>query len=156
MTSLNKVTLIGHLGKDVDLRYLSNGDAVANFSLATTERWHDKQTGEKKEQTEWHQIVAFKKLGEICGHFLRKGSLIYCEGKLKTEKYQDKDGIQKYSTKIIIDEMKMLDKRQDGEQLVDYSKIGKHSHAQSVGGAPIPVRELLKRDIDELDDDIAF
>ncbi len=108
MSSLNKVQLIGRLGKDVDTRYMPSGECVANFSIATSEKWKDKQTGEQKEQTEWHNVVAFKKTAEVCAQYLKKGMLIYCEGKLKTEKYTDKQGIEKYTTKIVIDEMQML------------------------------------------------
>jgi single-strand DNA-binding protein len=108
MSSVNKVILIGNLGRDPETRYMQNGDCVTNFSIATSEKWIDKQSGEKNEKTEWHNIVAFRKLGEICGQYLKKGSSIYCEGKLNTQKYTGKDGIEKYQTKITIDSMQML------------------------------------------------
>lgn len=108
MSSLNKVILIGNLGRDPETRYMSNGDCITSFSIATSEKWIDKQTSEKREQTEWHNITAFRKLGEICAKYLKKGSSIYCEGKLNTQKYVDKDGLEKYVTKIIIDSMQML------------------------------------------------
>lgn len=108
MSSLNKVLLIGNLGSDPVTRYAPNGDCVTNFSIATSEKWVDKQSGEKNEKTEWHNITAFRKTAEICNKYLRKGSSIYCEGKLNTQKYTDKDGIEKYATKIIIDSMQML------------------------------------------------
>ena len=103
---LNRVALIGRLGQDPDIRHMTNGECVANVSLATTESWKDKQ-GVKQESTEWHSLVMFRRLGEIAGEFRKKGSLIYVEGKIKTEKYE-KNGEDRYSTKIIVDEMKML------------------------------------------------
>lgn len=108
MSSLNKVLLIGYLGRDPETRYMPNGECVTNFSMATSEKWLDKQSGEKREKTEWHNITAFRKLGEICSQYLKKGSAIYCEGKLQTQKYTDKDGIEKYTTRILIDSMQML------------------------------------------------
>jgi len=108
MSSVNKVILIGNLGRDPETRYMSSGDCVTNFSIATSDKWVDKQSGEKTEKIEWHNIVAFRKLGEICGLYLKKGSSIYCEGKLNTQKYTGKDGVEKYQTKVIIDSMQML------------------------------------------------
>ncbi len=132
MSSLNKVQLIGRLGKDVDTRYMPNGECVANFSVATSEKWKDKQTGESKEQTEWHNVVAFRKTAEVCAQYLKKGMLIYCEGKLKTEKYTDKHGIEKYTTKIVIEVMQMLTpKNGDGGQ-----------NAPQVFSAPQPMQNL--------------
>ena len=113
---VNKVILLGHLGKDPDNRYTGNGNAVCNFSMATTESWKDKQSGEKQERTEWHNLVAFGRLGEICGEYLKRGSQVYVEGKLTTEKYTDKAGVEKYSTKIIISEMQMVGGRPDGDR----------------------------------------
>lgn len=109
MKGLNRVTLIGAMGKDVEMRYTQSGTAIANFSLATNETWKDKQTGEKREATEWHNISIFGKLAELAGQYLSKGSNIYLEGKIKTEKYQDSQtGQDKYSTKIIADNLIML------------------------------------------------
>lgn len=107
MASVNKVILVGSLGKDPDMRYMPNGDAVTNISLATSDSWKDKTSGEKKESTEWHRIVFFRKLAEIAGQYLKKGSLVYIEGALKTKKYE-KDGVVHYSTEIIASDMKML------------------------------------------------
>lgn len=106
MASVNKVILMGGLGRDPEVRYMPNGEAVANFSIATTETWKDKQ-GARQEKTEWHNIVTYRKLAEIVGEYLKKGSQIYLEGKLQTRKWE-KDGITRYSTEIIMDEMKML------------------------------------------------
>lgn len=107
MASLNKVILIGNTGKDPEIRYMPNGKPVASFSIATSESWKDKATGEKKESTEWHNCTAFDKLAEIIGQYVKKGQPLYVEGRIKTEKYT-KDGVEKYSTKILVNEMKML------------------------------------------------
>lgn len=112
---LNKVMLIGNLGKDPELRYTSSGDAVANFSIATGESWKDKD-GNKQERTEWHNIVAWKKLAEICGEYLKKGKKVYVEGRLQTRSYDDKEGVKRYVTEIVADQMLMLgDKPEGGE-----------------------------------------
>ena len=108
MASLNKVILIGNTGKDPEIRYMPNGKPVASFSIATSESWKDKATGEKKESTEWHNCTAFDKLAEIIGQYVKKGQPLYVEGRIKTEKYTGKDGAEKYSTKIVVNEMKML------------------------------------------------
>ena len=113
MASLNKVTIIGHLGKDPESRFLPDGKAVANFTVATSETWKDKESGEKKEKTEWHRITAFGKLAEICGEYLKKGTLVYIEGKLGTRKWTDKEGVERYTTEITADTMKMLGGRTD-------------------------------------------
>jgi single-strand DNA-binding protein len=104
---INKVTLVGRLGKDPETKYMSSGDCVCNFSIATSESWKDKQTGEKKERSEWHRITAWRKLGEICGKYLKKGSLVYLEGKIQTRTWE-KDGQTQYSTEIVAENMKML------------------------------------------------
>ncbi|MBL0283521.1 MAG: single-stranded DNA-binding protein [Zoogloea sp.] len=112
MASVNKVILIGNLGKDPETRYAPSGDAICNITLATTDTWRDKATGEKREATEWHRVVFFGKLAEIAGQYLRKGSAAYIEGSLRTRKWQDKDGQDRYTTEIRADEMKMLGSRQ--------------------------------------------
>lgn len=106
--SLNKVQIIGNLGRDPETRYMPSGDAMTTITVATTESWKDKATGEKKENTEWHRITFFGKLAEIAGQYLKKGSQVYVEGSLRTRKYTDKDGIEKYSTDIKADTMLML------------------------------------------------
>ena len=116
MASVNRVTIIGNLGKDPETRYAPSGDAVTNITVATTETWKDKATGEKREATEWHRVVFFGKLAEIAGQYLKKGSQVYLEGKLKTRKWQDKDGHERYTTEINADEMKMLGGKGDGQQ----------------------------------------
>ena len=123
MASVNKVILIGNLGKDPDVRYMPNGEAVTNITLATTETWKDKSSGDKKEATEWHRVVFFRKLAEIAGQYLKKGSQVYIEGSLKTRKWQDKDGQDRYTTEIVADEMKMLGSRQgSGDAGGDYPR----------------------------------
>ena len=108
---VNKVILIGNLGADPEVRYTTSGGAVANLRLATSESWKDKQTGENREQTEWHRVVMFGRLGEIAGEYLKKGSKIYIEGRIQTRKWQDRDGNDRYTTEIVSNEMQMLDGR---------------------------------------------
>jgi single-strand DNA-binding protein len=105
---VNKVILIGNLGKDPETKYMPSGDCVCNFSLATTESWNDKTSGDKVEKTEWHNIVMFRRLAEVAGEYLRKGSQVYIEGKLQTRKWQDKQGNDRYTTEIRADQMQML------------------------------------------------
>jgi single-strand DNA-binding protein len=111
MASVNKVILVGNLGADPEMRYLPSGDAVANVRLATTDRYKDKQTGEFKEMTEWHRVAFFGRVAEIVGEYLKKGSSIYVEGRLRTRKYQGQDGQERYSTEIVADQMQMLGAR---------------------------------------------
>ena len=111
---INKVILIGNLGSDPEVRYMANGGAVANVSLATSESWKDKNTGEQQERTEWHRVVFYRRLAEIAGEYLKKGSKVYVEGKLQTRKWQDRDGNDRYTTEIIANEMQMLDSRGGG------------------------------------------
>jgi single-strand DNA-binding protein len=111
---VNKVILVGNLGKDPEIRYMPNGNAVANLTLATSESWKDKQTGDQQEKTEWHRVVMFRRLAEIAGEYLKKGSQIYIEGKLQTRKWQDNSGNDRYTTEIVADEMQMLGGRGGG------------------------------------------
>jgi single-strand DNA-binding protein len=111
---INKVILVGNLGADPETRYTANGGAITNIRLATSEAWKDKQTGENQERTEWHRVVLFGKLGEIAGEYLKKGRQVYIEGSLRTNKYTDKDGIERYSTDIVANEMQMLGGRGEG------------------------------------------
>lgn len=108
---INKVILIGNLGADPDTRHTAGGNAVTNLSVATSETWRDRQTGEQRENTEWHKVVLFGKLGEIAGEYLRKGSKVYLEGRLQTRKWQDRDGNDRWTTEVIANEMQMLDSR---------------------------------------------
>jgi single-strand DNA-binding protein len=114
--SINKAIIIGFCGRDPEIRYMPNGDQITNISVATTESWIDKSTGEKKELTEWHRITFYRKLAEIAGQYLKKGAQVYVEGRLKTRKYTDKNGIERYQTEIIADQMQMLGQKHDGQQ----------------------------------------
>lgn len=151
---VNKVILIGNLGNDPEVRYTPNGNAVANVTLATSTTWRDKQTGELQERTEWHRIAFFNRLAEIVGEYLRKGSKVYVEGSLRTRKWQDKNGVDRYTTEIIANEMHMLDGRgsNSGANLATSSaesQPGSASTAATVNQAPVP--ETV-----DLDDDIPF
>ena len=140
MSSVNKVIIVGRLGQDPELNYLPSGNAVANLSVATSEQWKDKQSGEKQERTEWHRVSMFGRLGEIASQYLAKGSLVYIEGRLQTDKYE-KDGATRYATKIIANQMQMLGSK--GEQ----SRDGGQTHQQPEPSAP---------PADDFDDEIPF
>ena len=112
MASVNKVILIGNLGRDPEVRYTPNGDSITNINIATTDTWKDKATGDKKEATEWHRVVFFGRLAEIAGQYLKKGRQVYVEGALRTRKWQDKEGQERYTTEIVANEMKMLGSRE--------------------------------------------
>lgn len=114
MASINKVIVVGNLGRDPETKYMPSGDAMTNIAVATTDKWKDKASGEQKEATEWHRIAMFGKLAEIAGQYLKKGSQVYIEGKLKTRKWTDKEGVEKYTTEIIADTMQMLGSREGG------------------------------------------
>lgn len=140
--SVNKVILIGRLGKDPEVRYMTNGEAVANFSMATSERWKDK-SGEQQEKNEWHNCVVYRRLAEVVGEYLKKGSQIYIEGKLQTRKWQTKEGQDRYTTEIVVDQMQMLggkgeqqEKRADSSSApARRSATQEPSKAQTGGGA---------------------
>ncbi len=140
---INKVILVGNLGADPDTRYMPSGGAVTNLSVATNESWKDKQTGEQKERTEWHKVAMFGRLAEIAAEYLRKGSQVYVEGRLRTRKWQDKDGNDRWTTEIIADEMQMLGGRGGGG-----APASGESYSQS---APQRAAEP-----DDFDDDIPF
>ena len=130
MASVNKVILVGNLGKDPEVRYMPNGEAVCNFSIATTDSWKDK-AGAKQERTEWHNIVMYRKLAEIAGEYLKKGRPVYVEGRLQTRKWQTKEGQDRYTTEIIADQMQMLGGREGGSSNASYDGV----MDQSSGGA---------------------
>lgn len=140
MATLNKVTLIGYLGHNPEIRYTASGDPVAHVTLATTETWKDKATGEKKEATEWHRIVLYRKLAEIVGQYLKKGSHVYIEGRLQTRKWTAKDGTDRSTTEIIADDMRMLGSRSDSH--VD---DGHEAHTATKPGRT-PATDLLSED----------
>jgi single-strand DNA-binding protein len=163
--SLNKCSFIGNLGNDPEIRYLPSGDALCSFTIACSESWKDKQTGEQKEKTEWVRFSAFGKLAEICGEYLKKGAKVYCEGKFTTRKYQAADGTDRYATEIKLENMLMLGSRPDGDggerrntnagngqqrQQQTRSAPPSGQRAGSAGRAP------AGGGFDELDDDIPF
>jgi single-strand DNA-binding protein len=136
MASVNKVILVGNLGADPESRFAPSGDAICNIRLATTETWRDKSTGERREATEWHRVAFFGKLAEIAGQYLRKGSQVYIEGSLRTRKWQDKDGQDRYTTEIRADEMKMLGRREGGDAPMRGGDSGWEGGAQSAPARP--------------------
>jgi len=151
--SVNKAILIGHLGKDPEVRYMPSGEAVANVTLATSETWKDK-SGVKQEKTEWHNIVFFKRLAEIVGEYLKKGSLIYVEGRITTEKWTDKEGKDRYTTKIVANEMKMLGGKPGGGS---FEVVENQSQAPARSApAAKPAAPAAKSNFDNFDDDIPF
>jgi len=152
MASVNKVILIGNLGADPETRYLPSGDAVANIRIATTEVWKDKG-GEKQEHTEWHRIAFFGKLAEIAGEYLKKGSPVYIEGRIRTRKWQDKEGQDRYSTEIVADRMQLLGSRGGGTE--SGAREPKPAAAESGGGAK-PAAKKSGASFDDMDDDIPF
>ena len=127
MASVNKVILVGNLGRDPEVRFMPNGEAVCNFSIATTDNWKDK-AGAKQERTEWHNIVMYRKLAEIAGEYLKKGRPVYVEGRLQTRKWQTKEGQDRYTTEIIVDQMQMLGGRDGGGSNPDDAVGGSFSH----------------------------
>jgi single-strand DNA-binding protein len=152
MASVNKAIIIGNLGKDPEVRYTASGEAMCNITVATSETWKDKQTGEKKELTEWHRISFFGKLAEICGQYLKKGSQVYIEGSIRTRKWTDKDGQERYTTEIRGDEMKMLGSRQG--MGAPTSSGGYDSEPTDY--SPAPPKNKPKPSFDDLGDDIPF
>ncbi|MBX9811018.1 MAG: single-stranded DNA-binding protein [Burkholderiales bacterium] len=151
MASINKVILIGNLGADPETRYLPSGDAVTNIRIATTDTWKDKN-GEKQEHTEWHRIAFFGKLAEIAGEYLKKGAPVYIEGRIRTRKWQDKEGQDRYSTEIVADRMQMLGGRGGGSE----SMAREPAAASNGGGAKAPQSKKGGGGFDEMDDDIPF
>jgi len=139
---VNKVILVGNLGKDPEIRYMPSGGAVANVTVATSETWKDKNTGQQKEQTEWHRVIFFNRLAEVVGEYLKKGSKIYVEGALQTRKWQDQSGQDRYTTEIKANTMQMLDNRPNQP---DQARPTQPSSAQAPAPAP-----------DDFDDDIPF
>lgn len=176
MASINKVILVGHLGQDPEVKYMPSGGAVTNISIATTDSWKDKASGEKKENTEWHRVVFFNRLAEIVGEYLRKGSQVYIEGNLRTRKWQDQNGVDKYTTEIVAREMQMLGSRAGGssdfnqapQQQSGYQQQGgqqqgggqqqapQQSAQQPQQQAPQQQNTPPPQNFDNFDDDIPF
>ena len=168
MAGINKVIIVGRLGNDPEIRTMPNGEAVANINVATSETWTDKNTGERRETTEWHRIVFYRRQAEVVGEYLRKGSQVYVEGRLKTRKWQDQNGQDRYTTEIQGDVMQMLDSRNAGNQGGDYSYAPQsapqqYSQQPSYQSQPTP-RQTAKPAstpqpepaMDSFDDDIPF
>lgn len=161
---INKVILVGNLGNDPETRYMPSGGAVTNISVATSETWKDKQTGQPQERTEWHRVVFFNRLAEIAGEYLRKGSKVYVEGSLRTRKWQDQSGNDKYTTEIVASEMQMLDSRGGAQQGGGHPDDGGYgaapapSQAQAPAAAPAPQQgqPAPAQDFNDFDDDIPF
>jgi single-strand DNA-binding protein len=167
MASVNKVIIVGNLGRDPETRYMPSGDAMTSIAVATTDSWKDKTTGEKKEQTEWHRISFFGKLAEIAGQYLKKGSQVYIEGSLRTRKYTDKDGVEKYSTEIKADTMQMLGSRQgmgggggmdDGGGYSSAPPARQNANAGAAAGSGGSSRPAARPapNFSDMDDDIPF
>ncbi len=152
MASINKVIIVGNLGRDPENRYMPSGEQVTSIAVATTDRWRDKSTGEQKEATEWHRVSFFGKLAEIAGQYLKKGSQVYIEGRLRTRKYTDKEGIERYATEIIADTMQMLGSRPgQGEPMEDRGGSARQSSGNAQRPAPSRAPNLS-----DMDDDIPF
>jgi single-strand DNA-binding protein len=149
---INKVILIGNLGNDPEVRYTPNGSAVANITLATSETWRDKQSGELQDRTEWHRVVFFGRLAEIVGEYLRKGSKIYVEGSLRTRKWQDKNGVDRYTTEIIANEMHMLDSRSSSANSNHPVATTTQQNSNTPQQQPVEAAAEIK----DFDDDIPF
>jgi single-strand DNA-binding protein len=168
MASINKVILIGNLGRDPEVRYTPNGAAICNITIATSRNWKDKNSGEKMEETEWHRVVFYDRLAEIAGEYLKKGRSVYVEGRLKTRKWQDKDGVEKYTTEIIADNMQLLGGRDGGGGAGgDEGGGGGYSRNSQGGGgggersapASRPASKPAAKSstgFDDMDDDIQF
>ena len=164
---VNKVILVGNLGKDPEVRYMSSGAAVTNVTIATSESWKDKQSGEQQERTEWHNVVFFNRLAEIAGEYLKKGGKVYVEGSLRTRKWQDKNGQDRYTTEIVANEMQMLDSRGAGGGGAGYSGGSGYSGGQqqqrdnAIPGPSSPTQTSsapppAAGSFDDFDDDIPF
>jgi single-strand DNA-binding protein len=170
MASVNKVILIGNLGKDPETRFMPSGGAICNARIATTRNWKDKATGEKKEETEWHSVVFYDRLAEIAGEYLKKGRPVYVEGRLKTRKWQDKEGQDRYTTEIVATEMQLLGSREGGggggggggagaaDDGGGYQRESQGGGGGGGGGAARPAGGGRKApaDLSDMDDDIPF
>ena len=151
MASVNKVILVGNLGADPETRYMPSGDAITNIRIATTDRWKDKASGEMKEATEWHRIAFFGRLAEVAGQYLKKGSQVYVEGRIRTRKWQDKEGQDRYTTEIVADAMQLLGKR---EGMGDAPPRESGEPAPAAGAKPAAKKPATS--LADMDDDIPF
>lgn len=154
---INKVILIGNLGRDPEVRYMPSGAAVTNITVATTSSWRDKQSGEQQERTEWHNVVFFNRLAEIAGEYLKKGSKVYIEGSLRTRKWQDKSGNDRYTTEVVANEMQMLDSRGGGSSGGGYSPdVPEYMDQREPAGGAGKAAAGAGGGSDDFDDDIPF
>ena len=151
MASVNKVILIGNLGADPETRYMPSGDAITNIRIATTFRWKDKSSGENKEETEWHRVAFFGRLAEVAGEYLKKGSPVYVEGRIRTRKWQDKDGNDRYSTEIVAEAMQLLGSRGGAGE-----PASAREPAESASGAAPKPAKAPAGGLSDMDDDIPF
>jgi len=156
MASVNKVILIGNLGKDPEVRYAPSGSAICNVTLATSRQWKDKTSGEKQEETEWHRVVFYDRLAEIAGEYLKKGRPVYVEGRLKTRKWTDKEGVEKYTTEIVADQMQLLGSREGMGEGGGEGGGGMRSAPASRPAASKPAAQKSSTGFDDMDDDIPF
>ena len=161
MASVNKVILIGNLGKDPEVRYAPSGSAICNIALATSRSWKDKTTGERQEETEWHRVVFFDRMAEVAGEYLKKGKSVYIEGRLKTRKWTDKEGAEKYTTEIMADKMEMLGSREagggGGSDDMGSAQVASPRSAPPARSAPAPKPAAkTSTGFDDMDDDIPF
>ncbi|MFO1328731.1 MAG: single-stranded DNA-binding protein [Rubrivivax sp.] len=159
MASINKVILIGNLGRDPEVRYAPSGSAICNATIATSRQWKDKTSGERQEETEWHRVVFYDRLAEIAGEYLKKGRSVYVEGRLKTRKWTDKEGVERYTTEIVADQMQMLGGREGMGGGGDDAGGGSAAPARSAPAArPAPTKPAAKSStgFDDMDDDIPF
>ena len=155
MASVNKVIIVGNLGRDPEVRYTPNGESITNVTIATTDTWKDKATGEKKEATEWHRVVFFGKLAEIAGQYLKKGRQVYVEGALRTRKWQDKEGQDRYTTEIVANEMKMLGSR-EGMSDAPPRESGGGGGGSGAGNRPAAAPQPAGSTFNDFEDDIPF
>jgi single-strand DNA-binding protein len=163
MASVNKVIIVGNLGKDPEVRYMPSGGAICNISIATSRQWKDKTSGERQEETEWHRVTFFDRMAEIAGEYLKKGRSVYVEGRLKTRKYTDKDGVEKYSTDIIATEMQLLGGREGGAE-GGAAEMDSSAPMRARPPAAAPARSApaakpaakSSTGFDDMDDDIPF
>jgi single-strand DNA-binding protein len=168
MASVNKVILVGNCGRDPEVRYTANGAAICNISLATSRQWKDKTTGDRQEETEWHRVVFYDRLAEIAGEYVKKGRSVYVEGRLKTRKWTDKDGVEKYTTEVVADQMQLLGSREGGgmgggmgggdtdeARPARSAAPGRSAPAPRPSPAPAPAQRAATG-FDDMDDDIPF
>jgi single-strand DNA-binding protein len=163
MASVNKVIIVGNLGKDPEVRYMPSGSAICNITVATSRQWKNKDSGERQEETEWHRIALFDRLAEIAGEYLKKGKSVYIEGRLKTRKYTDKDGVEKYTTEIVASEMQLLGGREGGgmggggeAEMGSSAPAPRSAPTRQAPAAAKPAPAKSSTGFDDMDDDIPF